>query len=559
MSNPNTKNAQVRSGSLGYLSGTTIVHPEYAYWDRAWRQLRDTYLGDEEMKRQAHSYIPMLETMSQAEYAAYVERAAFYNMVGKTVNGSHGTLFIRPPKAKNVPTQLEKDLKAVTKDQQSIHAFAKTIAREVLLMGRYGVLVERDTMEGRPAYLAGYITENIVSWDVKPLRGKYEVTEIILREVETRKVQRYGSSVQYFTNFRILTLEWNDAPDIQDYVYVQHFFECRENEVVADINGVPTWSIMPTNRGQPLKSIPFVFFGSVENTPGVDKSPVLDVAKLNISHYQTTAHLEHGRFYTGLPVYYVQVGEGHENAEYRLGPSTVWEVEPGQRPGVIEFSGHGLGALERALTQKEHQIAALGGRVVGVMTNATAESADMTQMKERNENATLLTIATNVSDGLTECLYRLAIWSDIQEDRAKKIEFKMSKDFLFEIGASREFRAIQSMYKDGVIPVEVLYDYLRRSGVISEEMELNEFVKLLSKDKSFPNQMEVQARQEGYPDAETMWNDKNKEEQEEPVLPMGSDPQVQALRATQERPGEPAVVPAPGVPTPPQSTRREDG
>lgn len=559
MTNPNSKNAQVRSGTtLGYLSGSTIVHPEYSYWDKAWKQLRDTFLGEEEMRRQASAYIPMLETMTSDEYNAYVDRAAFYNMVGKTVNGMHGTLFTRPPKLKNVPSRLNDPLKTITRDNRSIHAFAQTVAREVLLMGRYGVLVDREpqgyTNLNDTPYLAGYIAENIVSWTMGLVDGRYELTEVVLREVEARKVDRFGSSVQYYTNFRVLELVWN--PDINGdgkggWTYLQHFFEAGESQTLADINGPPTSSIMPSNRGQPLDRIPFIFFGAVENTPGVDKSPLLDICKINISHYQTTAHLEHGRFFVGLPIYYVQVSAGSEQGEYHLGPSTVWEVETGQKPGVIEFSGHGLGALERALSQKEHQIAALGGRVVGVMTNATAESADLTAMKDRNEKAVLLLITANISDGMTKCLKLLAKWSDVPDSTVSKIEFKMSRDFLFEIGESREFRAIQAMYKDGLLPVDVFYDYMRRSGVISEELEMDEFKKLLEEEQSFPNQLEVQARLEGYPDAKTMWEDENKVEEEAnpQVQQMLEDPQVQALRATQPPP-TPQQVPAPKAPAP---------
>lgn len=540
MSNPNTKNRQVQTGH-SYLAGATFAHPEYSYWQHAWRQLRDTYLGDEEMRRKASLYIPMLETMDQNEYAAYVQRAVFYNMVGKTVNGMHGTLFRRPPKVKNVPQRLQEDLETIGRDGASLLSLSKTIGREVISMGRYGVLMDRDEDPALPPYLTGYIAENIISWTVEVVKGKYQLTEVVLREIEARKTQRFGSHVTYFSNFRVLKLERD--PETREYVYVQHFFEADEKSLIADLNGPEAYTVMPSNRGVPFDYIPFIFFGATENTAGVDKSPVLDIAKINISHYQTTAHLEHGRFYTGLPIYYVQVGENQEANQYELGPSTVWEVEPGQRPGVIEFNGTGLSTLERALNQKEHQIAALGGRIVGVMANATAESADITAMKERNEASILLTITSNIADGLTKLIRWWARWNDATDAEVKNIEFRMSRDFLFDIGSSREFRAMQAMYKDGVIPVEVFHDYMRRSDVISEDMSVEEFKALLETPQSFPNQLEVQARLEGYPDAKTMWEDQNG--LLEPEAPMSQDADVLSLRAAQNAVPETAPVVAP--------------
>jgi hypothetical protein len=56
--------------------------------------------------------------------------------------------------------------------------------------------------------------------------------------------------------------------------------------------------------------------------------PILDILTLNVSHYKTYAQLEHGRFYTANPIYYVS-GAGEEDTEYHIGPSVVWEI--GQR------------------------------------------------------------------------------------------------------------------------------------------------------------------------------------------------------------------------------------
>lgn len=541
MSNPNSKNRQVQKGN-SYFSGATFAHPEYHYWREAWQQIRDAYLGDEEMRRQAHRYIPMLETMDRDEYAAYVQRATFYNMVAKTVNGMHGTLFHRTPKVVGMPKKMDEHLATISREGTSIHAFAHTVAREVVSIGRYGILVDREPEPSNaPAYLTGYLAENIISWTVESIKGKYTLTEVVLREIEMRKTQRFGSHVSYYTNFRVLKLE--QLPDSDDYVYVQYFFEASEKEVIADLNSTPSEVTVPTNRGVPFDYIPFYFVGAVENTPGIDKSPILDITKLNISHYQTTAHLEHGRFYTGLPIYFVQTGEGQEKGEYQLGPSTVWEIELGARPGILEFNGTGLSALERALNQKEHQIAALGGRVVGVMSNATAESAEITEMKNKNEASVLMTIAGNISEALTKALITWAKWMDVPEATADKIEFRMSRDFLFSLGTSREFRAIQAMYKDGVIPIEVVYDYLRRSDVIAEDMGLESFKRLLDKPSSFPNQVDILARQEGFPDADTKYEEENKPE---PAQTMSQDPAVQAVLATQPPAPATGATQAPG-------------
>jgi hypothetical protein len=54
-----------------------------------------------------------------------------------------------------------------------------------------------------------------------------------------------------------------------------------------------------------MKRIPFRFFNATTNLGDIEKPPILDILTLNLSHYKTYAQLEHGRFYTANPVYYV--------------------------------------------------------------------------------------------------------------------------------------------------------------------------------------------------------------------------------------------------------------
>jgi hypothetical protein len=67
----------------------------------------------------------------------------------------------------------------------------------------------------------------------------------------------------------------------------------------------------------------------------------------------------------------------------------------------------------------------------------------------------------------------------------------------------RELRAIHAMYLDGLLPIDVLYEYLRKSEVIPDYMDMDEFKKLLDKMEQFPNQPDAEARKEGFPDKKT--------------------------------------------------------
>lgn len=57
------------------------------------------------------------------------------------------------------------------------------------------------------------------------------------------------------------------------------------------------------------------------------------------------------------------------------------------------------------------------------------------------------------------------------------------------------------MYRDGVLPVQVVFSYMRNAGIIPSWISEERFIELLNSQASFPAQADVQARQKGFADA----------------------------------------------------------
>jgi len=231
----------------------------------------------------------------------------------------------------------------------------------------------------------------------------------------------------------------------------------------------------------------------------------------------------------------------------------VWEVQSGSKPGLLEFNGQGLKFLENALDQKEQQAASLGGRMIGVRTTAVAESDNQVKLKDRNEQSILLDISKSLDLGFTRLLQ---VWVSLcggsaAEAKATSVEF--SKDFLFDGIGAREFRAIQSMYMDGIIPIDVVYAYLHKAGVIPDWMKQDEFERLLKKTSAFPNQPDAQARAEGYASALAKQQEEQNELNREAELELleteleSDEKQAREARKSAETVAKSAPRPAPGA------------
>lgn len=480
------------------------VHPEYNYWHGEWLMLRDAAAGEKDIKSRRTAYLPQLSGMDDEEYDAYLDRATYYNFTGRTISALVGTLFKRRVVVDGLNAKLTERMQSIGKDGSSFNTFAKAVANEELTLGRTGVLVDmpsKSTTDPRP-YLVQYLAENILDWDdtsvQDPITGRNVLSKVVLREYKRIVKDTSGTKTQvYAARYRKLWLKPAPATSGQSFEYWQTVYESDNADAIytEDAQGVSTRIV---SKGQALDYIPFRFFGGIlSGQASIEKPPLQDIARLNISHFRSYAHLEHARFFTGLPVYYVET-DGAEEGEFTIGPSKVWLVPQGHKPGLLEFNGQGLKFLENALNHKEAHAASLGGRMIGVTPQSTSESDNQTKLKERNEQSLLLNTASGLDEGFTTILRTWAFLNGVSKEEAAKITVAFNKDFLFDGIGSREFRAIHSMYKDGVLPVDVVFEYLRKAEVIPDWMSMDDFKKKLKDLESFPNQPDAEARSRGF-------------------------------------------------------------
>ena len=475
------------------------VHPDYTYWSPHWESIRDCEIGEIEIKRKGEKYLPKLQSQDKVEYATYLRRAVFFNMTARTLNALYGTVFGRPPKVSGLnKSDLEK-VKRLTKDGTSLHLMAKMAVKEVLAVGRYGLLVDASPDGTGSPYVACYTAENILDWEMEEINGKWQLTRVVLREIFYDREEAW-TPYMYKGRFRVLHLEEQEDGS---HIYKQHVFINDLGLFIPDVETTPFEEIIPEVRGEPIDYIPFTVVGPFSNHPDVEKPPMLDIVTLNLSHYVSYADLESARFLTGSPVYTVSLQNSDGAPEFYVGPNTVWQLGPNEDAKILEFAGHGLRFIENALKDKEAQISAIGGRLMPGSARGAAESDNALALKERNEQTMLLNISDTVDEAITQILRWWADWNNVPRSRIANIMFEVNRDFLMKDIGAREFRAIQMMYEAGIIPIDVVYEFLRKSEVIPDWMDEGEFRSRLDDAKQFPNMVDVLARMKNFPDAKS--------------------------------------------------------
>ena len=433
-------------------------HPEYQAMLPKWERCRDVLAGQDAVHAAGQKYLPSLTDQEPTEYNAYKSRASFYPATGRTWQGLVGLVFRQAPH-EEAPEAAKSLLEDVTLAGDSAEQFAREIVGEIEAVGRYGVLVEYPRVTQQPGSLAeagalnlrpyatGYKAEAIINWRVERVGNVMKPTLVVLAEV-------HKTAGVFVTNeeeqLRVLLLLQGQ--------YVQQIW--RKPEKSGD------WTmeeqIVPLRNGTPLDFIPFYPFGSEENSLRCQEPPLLDLVNVNLSHYRTSADLEHGAHYTGLPTPFISGVTLGENEKIRIGSSTaIVSPMPEAKASFLEFTGQGLGALEKLLDRKEAQMAAIGARML-MPEKAAVEAAETVAMRHNGENSVLAGQANLASQGMEAVLNTMREWAGI----AGEIDFRLATDFLPGRMSAQDLDALVKSWQAGAISKRTLFSNLQMGEIV---------------------------------------------------------------------------------------------
>lgn len=436
-------------------------HPEYSKNLIKWQLMRDALAGEVAKEK----YVPKLSDQEADEYSAYVGRAEFYNATARTQVALTGLLFAKPPKVE-LPEALKTIAENVSLDDDTLEALAKNIADECLSVGRCGVLVDLPSVEKSDyskleaerlnlrAYATLYKAENIINWKTTKINGSNVTSLVVLAETYAEPTQdEFVDKIK--TRYRVL--------DLHEGYYRQRVFsetKAGNFEVVSEI--------YPSANGQKLEYLPFTFFNVNDLKTDIDKPPLLDLAKVNISHFRSEVDLEHGTHFTALPTPYVTGYQGESSEKLKIGSTAVWVInDPSAKVGFLEFSGAGLSTLENRIAVKEKRMSILGARLL-LDEKKTAEATETLQMRKSGENAVLTNVASTISEGMASFLKDIAFFENIASEN---LIYEINTDYNLTMIEPQLLAQIIAGIQSGDIPNEVLYDALLKGELMPKTIQ----------------------------------------------------------------------------------------
>jgi len=435
-------------------------HKQYEKYAPQWQRCRDAAAGGDAVKERGEAYLSALSGQDTAEYTAYQKRADWYGATSRTIQGLTGAVFRREPQI-IYPDAGKPLFDDVTLTGRSAVQVAGELLDEIETVGRVGLYVDYPRIDSNDAdpdarpYWIIAPTERVINWGTKRIKGRSVLSFVVLEESVDEAAPGDPFTVEAVDQWRVLQLD--DAG-----LYEQVIYRKAENGTI-DKPFVEVDRITPTRRGERLDFIPFLFLNACDLLPDVDRPPLLDLVDINLSHYRTSADLEHGRHFTGLPTPWV-AGFPRET-QLRIGAGVAWVSDDASaRAGMLEFTGQGLGALVTGLEHKERLMSVLGARLLEEQ-KADAEAAETVRLRQAGQSATMARIVDSLDEALTRASGWLLWWGGVvntPKPPSEQVSVALNRDLIGVRASLSDIQGIVQAFQAGLMSFETGYYNLEK-------------------------------------------------------------------------------------------------
>lgn len=442
--------------------GIESRHPQYT-WERAdeWRLMRDAMDGETAIKGRGILHLPMPSSYAamsdggRAAYGAYLNRASFPEILAPAISGMVGVAHSKEISIE-LPDALEYLWEDADGDGMPLEELHRLITRELLSIGRYGLLADAPEGGGDP-YLAGYSGETIINWD----RGLFVLDE--------SGPVRDGYAWKDRRQFRALMLDNGRYRQI-----VQTGDTLTEAEPVA-------------SGGRALAFIPFDVASAIDQKPDVRTPPLIGVARAARAIYQLDADYRHQLYWSGQETLVVINGE----APSAVGAGAVIALTgaEGIVPDVkyVGPSCSGIDAHKDAIEARRQDAISAGAKLLEQQERAQ-ESGEARKLRFAADTATLQSVVRS-SCGLLEKGLRNA--AAIKGIPPESVVVDVPQNLMDGTMTPVEAEALMRVWIDGGISYPTFYEALQRGGIASPERDEAEEYRLIERDRD---------RREGFDD-----------------------------------------------------------
>lgn len=432
---------------------------------KGWEIMKAVTRGTEYLRENSEAFLPLEPREDYRAYLSRVNRAVFSPYTQRLIRAATGLILRKPIMLEGDPYWREIFAKDVDGCGSDLDEYARRLLLTSLTYGHAHTLVDfpapsgaRSLAEeremGRRPYWVEVDPANVYGWRLDRDAAYGTLTQVRVYEKAIVPEGRFGEKT--YEQIRVIEpgryeVYRQRSPLQAIQSYGPGFLEPNSQSSDYEMVESGTYS---------LSDIPLVTTYSNKVDTMVSRPPMLDVAYLNLAHFQRQADLIHSLHIASQPMLVLE-GWDDQTKDMAISVNYAIATQPGNKVYYVEPASSAFEAQSNEIKELQSQMSMLGISTLS-QQKFVAESAEARRLDKVDTNSMLAAVSLDLEQTLQKAFNYAAEYLGLEPP-----EIRISRDFDANRLIGQDITAITALYEKGAITLEEVRDILSKGEILS--------------------------------------------------------------------------------------------
>ena len=440
---------------------------------KAWEIMKAVSQGTEYLRENSEAFLPLEPREDYTAYLSRVNRAVFSPYTQRLIRAATGLILRKPISLIGDPYWTDVFAKDVDGCGSDLDEYARRSLICALTYGHSHTLVdfpaptgakslaEERSLNRRPYWIEVDPT-NVYGWRLDREVNYGSLIQVRIGEKAVVPNGEFGESV--YNQIRVIEPgQYRVYRQTEKQKTLEPY---SQGGFTGDFNGPPQQQEyeLIESGDYSLDEIPLVTVYTGKTDTMTSKPPLLDIAYLNLAHFQRQADLIHSLHVASQPMLVLE-GWDDQTKDMAISVNYAMATQPGNKVYYVEPASSAFDAQSAEIQELEKQMASLGISTLS-QQKFVAESADARRLDRVDTNSMLSMVSLDLEQKLQKSFDLSAKYLQLDPP-----EIKISRDFDIERLIGQDITALTSLFDQKVIDKEEFRDILVQGEVLPTAQE----------------------------------------------------------------------------------------
>ena len=440
---------------------------------KGWEIMKAVTEGTDYLRTNSESFLPLEPREDYDAYLARVNRAVFSPFTQRLIRAATGLVLRKPITLTGDPYWTEMFKMDVDGRKSDLDEYARRLLMCSLTYGQSHILVDypapsgavslaEERQQNRRPYWIEVDPNNLYGWRLDRESNYGNLIQVRIGEKAVLPDGQFGEKV--FDQVRVI--EPGSYRVFRKKEQIEEMYDVSDGSSAGSFEaGSADKDYKQVEFGSfSLGEIPLVTIYSGKTDNLVSKPPLLDIAYLNLAHFQRQADLIHSLHVASQPML-VMEGYDDQTKDLAISVNYAMATQPGNKIYYVEPASSAFDAQSAEIKELQMQMATLGISTLS-QQKFVAESADARRLDRVDTNSMLAMVSMELEQKLQKAFNLSAEYVGIEPP-----EVKISRDFDIERLIGQDITALTALFDQQIIDREEFRDILVQGEVLPSANE----------------------------------------------------------------------------------------